>query len=325
MRDLAQLPKGHLHLHLEGAMRTATLHELAERDGLAVPKIAGYGNFGVFAATYVAATKVIKSPDDLARIAREVVADAADHGAVYVEPAFYPANRYDHLGGDQAAVEIVLAAGFAEAADQGIAFGLMLSADRTTDVAEAVGLAHLAVSLRDRGIVAFGLANDETGWPPAPFEPAFAIARAGGLLSTPHAGELAGPESVRDALDFLGADRVQHGVRAIEDPDLIARVADSGVCFDVCPSSNVLLSVVPSMAEHPLPALLAAGVRCSLNSDDPLLFGPSLLDEYEICRTELGLDDIALAGIARASLECSGAPKEVVLQGVAGIDAWLAT
>jgi adenosine deaminase len=325
MRDLAQLPKGHLHLHLEGAMRPSTLHELAERDGLTVPKISGYGSFSVFASTYVAACTVIKSPDDLARVAREVVADAADHGAVYVEPAFYPANRYEHVGGEQAAVEIVLAAGHAEAAARGISFGLMLSADRTTDVSESIRLARLAVSLRDKGIVAFGLANDEAIGPPAPFEEAFAIARAGGLLSTPHAGEHAGPDSVRVALDLLGADRIQHGVRAIEDPDLVARIADSAVCLDVCPSSNVLLSVVPTIEGHPLPALLAAGVRCSLNSDDPLLFGPSLLDEYEICRTRLGLDDAALAGIARSSLECSGAAKDVVLQGVAGIEAWLAS
>jgi adenosine deaminase len=323
MRDLAQLPKGHLHLHLEGAMRPTTLHELAARDGFPVPKISGYGSFTVFADTYVAACTVLKSPADLARITREVVADADEHGAIWVEPAFYPA-RYGHLGGEQAAVEIVLEAGRAEAAARGIGFGLMVSADRTVDVAEAVRLAKLAVSLRDDGVVTFGLANDEARWPPAPFEEAFAIARAGGLLAAPHAGELAGPQSVRDALDLLGADRIQHGIRAIEDPSLIALIVDAGVCLDVCPSSNVLLSVVPSLEQHPLPALLTAGVRCSLNSDDPLLFGPSLLDEYELCRTALGLDDVALAGIARSSLECSGAPKDLVLQGVSTIESWLA-
>ncbi|MDQ1509464.1 MAG: adenosine deaminase, partial [Actinomycetota bacterium] len=144
-----------------------------------------------------------------------------------------------------------------------------------------------------------------------------------GLLSVPHAGELAGPESVIGALDALGADRIEHGVRAIEDPALVRRLADSDVCLDVCPTSNVLLSVVPSIEDHPLPALLDAGVRCSLNADDPLLFGPNLLEEYEVVRARLGLDDEALAGIARTSLEASGAPDLIKARARSAIDAWM--
>jgi adenosine deaminase len=142
-------------------------------------------------------------------------------------------------------------------------------------------------------------------------------------LSTPHAGELAGPESVHEALDRLGADRIQHGVRAVEDPALVERLAAEGICLDVCPTSNLLLSVVDDLAHHPLPALLEAGVTCSLNADDPLLFGPGLSEEYELCRAGMGLSDAALAAVARSSLQASGAPRELVRAAGAGIDRWL--
>ena len=150
--------------------------------------------------------------------------------------------------------------------------------------------------------MSFGLANDEAIGPPEPYAEAFAIAKDAGLLSAPHAGELAGPESVWGALDTLAPDRLQHGVRAIEDPELVKRLADSDIVLDVCPTSNLLLSVYPSLAEHPLPRLLEAGIQCSLNGDDPLLFGPGLLEEYELARSEMGLDDAALA-VDRAGVD----------------------
>ena len=154
-------------------------------------------------------------------------------------------------------------------------------------------------------MVSFGLANDEVAGPPERFARAFAVAREAGLVSAPHAGELAGPDSVRGALDALGARRVGHGVRAVEDPALVARLAEERVCLDVCPTSNLLLSVVPSLAEHPLARLLAAGVPCSIGSDDPLLFGPGLLAEHVTAREVLGLDDAQLALAARSGLEAA--------------------
>jgi adenosine deaminase len=129
---------------------------------------------------------------------------------------------------------------------------------------------------------------------------------------------------VRGALVALGADRIQHGIRAVEDPSVVDLLADRGTCLDVCPSSNLLLAVVPSLDAHPLPQLLAAGIPCSLNADDPLLFGPGLLEEYELARTDMGLDDDALAGIARASITHSGAPDACKSAAVSAIDAWLA-
>ncbi|MDQ1358637.1 MAG: adenosine deaminase [Acidimicrobiaceae bacterium] len=305
-------------------MRPSTLHDLCRRYELAVPTIAGYGSFSAFAATYLAACDTLRTEADLRRLVAEVLEDSAAGGAVWVEPSSYLPHHRHFQGSDEATAEIVLDELAQAASRLGIGAGFMVSALRTLDPADAIEQAKLAVVYRDQGVVSFGLANDEAGHPPEPFAPAYRMARDAGLLSTPHAGELAGPESVIGALDALGADRIQHGVRAVEDPALVERLAESGVCLDVCPTSNLLLGVVPSLDLHPLPALLDAGVRCSVNADDPLLFGPNLLEEYELCRTEMGFDDERLAFIARCSIEASGAPAALKQQALAGIDAWLA-
>ncbi|MEY2464213.1 MAG: adenosine deaminase [Acidimicrobiaceae bacterium] len=323
MRDLASLPKAHLHVHLEGAMRPSTLSTLAAQYSIEVPPTRGYGSFAAFAGMYIAACGVLQCEADVRRLFDEVVEDAAQAGAVWVEPAFYLPRYADSLGSVEAVLEVALDALEESSARHGIGAGLIVAADRTVDPDEAVELAELAVRYASQGVVAFGLANDEALFGPKPFAEAFAIATDGGLLSTPHAGELDGPASVASALDDLGAHRIQHGVRAIEDVDLVARLAASAVCLDVCPTSNVMLSVVPSLDEHPLGALLDAGVRCSVNADDPLLFGPGLLEEYELCRSELGFDDARLALIAHCSVEASGAPEALKAKSRDDIAAWL--
>jgi adenosine deaminase len=322
-RDLRTLPKGHLHLHLEGSMRPATLAELADDAGIPVPEIRGYGSFTAFADTYLAACQVLLTPEHFARLVYEVVEDSVLDGAVWVEPSFYAPHHRDRFGEDAAIVDMVLDALHSAGEQLGVGVGLMLAADRTAEPSIAVAQARLAAQRADAGVVSFGLANDEAIGPPEPFGEAFAIAKDAGLLSAPHAGELAGPESVRGALDTLQPDRLQHGVRAIEDPELVKRLADSDIVLDVCPTSNLLLSVYPSFAEHPLPRLLEAGVQCSLNGDDPLLFGPVLLHEYEAARAEMGLDDVALASVARASIVGSGAPDELKSSALGSIDDWL--
>ena len=324
MRDLATLPKAHLHLHVEAAMRPATLAAMAGDAGIAVPEVRGFASFAAFADRYVAACAVLRSDADLRRLVDEAVDDALADGAVWIEPSIYLPHHRDRLGPDEHVLEVLIDAAARASARTGVGVGWMVAADRTVDPADAVDQATIAVRYADRSVVGFGLANDESLVGPEPFAEAFAIINEAGLLSTPHAGELAGPESIIGALDALAPDRLQHGVRAIEDPSLIHRLADSGICLDVCPTSNILLAVYPTYADHPLPALLDAGIRCSVNGDDPLLFGPGLLEEYEICRTELGLDDDALASIARSSIECSGAPAAVKTSGLAGVDAWLA-
>jgi adenosine deaminase len=323
MRELASLPKGHLHIHLEGDMRPSTLRELADERGMPVPEVRGYGSFTAFVEMYHAACEVLDTPEAMRRLVRESVADAAAAGAAWVEPAFYPIP-YAHLGDPGEVIDLVLEEGQAAGAEYGVGFGMMVSADRTVDPAEAVMLAHLATDRAARGVVSFGLANDEIPGPPELFWAAFDIAHDAGLLCTPHAGELDGPASVYGALDRLHADRILHGVRSVEDPELVARLAAEGICLDVCPTSNLMLSIVPSLEEHPLSKLLDAGIRCSINGDDPLLFGPGLLEEYQLCRDTLGITDTQLASIALASIECSGAPKDIVESATAGISSWLA-
>ena len=359
LRDLSRLPKAHLHIHLEGAMRRSTLDELADRYGIERPpdtRNQRFDNFMGFNATYVAATGCIRTPDDLARLIAEVTEDAAEHGAWWHEPAFDAARYSTERAGSPYQIfetqEECWRFGLeaAEAAEKatGVGVAFVAAADRTQPVERAIERAEvvrgLATSGRHMirsgmecfdgehsGIASFGLHANEEGYPPEPFAEAFRVATAGtGLLSTPHAGEIApfpggGPASVAGAVDALGADRIQHGVLSIEEPALVARLASEQVCLDVCPSSNLLLKVFGSVQEHPLPALLEAGVPCSLASDDPLLFGPSLLDEYELCRHRMGLSDEQLAAIARSSFEFSAAPQTVKEAGIAAIDRWLSS
>jgi adenosine deaminase len=323
MRDVRALPKGHLHLHLEGAMRPTTLAELAAQYGVEVPPIRGYGSFTAFIGMYVAACEVLRRPEDLARLMLEIAQDAAAAGAIWVEPATYLGRHDGRLGPAEAVIEILLDAAHRAEAATGVGVGLLVTADRTQPPADALRQARVAARYAGRGVVSFGLASDEALFPPEPFAEAFAVARRAGLISAPHAGELAGPASVRGALATLDPQRIEHGIRAVEDPALVWELAQRQVCLDVCPTSNALLSVVPSIEQHPLPELLRAGVRCSLNSDDPLFFGADLVAEYELGRSALGLDDAALAGIARASIEASGAPAALKQRGLAGIEAWL--
>jgi adenosine deaminase len=322
-RPLASLPKAHLHLHLEGAMRPSTLAELCRSQGTALPVIsARYGTFADFQELYLEARHSLRTVDLLVRLVGEVVADAAADGAVWIEPAVHlPGHR--GLGTDAEVLDILVDAGRRATEATGVGVGWLLSSDRTLPPELALDQATLAAAHAGDGVVSFGLANDEAAGAPEPFGPAFAVARAAGIISAPHAGEHGGPDSVRGALDALGADRIQHGVRCVEDSGLVGRLADEQICLDVCPTSNVALSVVPALQSHPLPRLLDAGVPCSINADDPLLFGVGLLDEYIVCRDSLGLDDSALASCARASVEHSGAPPEVKAAAVKGIDDWL--
>jgi adenosine deaminase len=325
MRDLASLPKAHLHLHLEAGMSPGLLAELAAKYEREVPVITGFGSFAAFSDTYVAATDVLRERDDWLRLADELCATHVAQGATYMEPAFWAGNYRHRFASDAECWETVWDVFDEAAARHGITVRWMVPVDRVRDSHDdAMALARFAVANTER-VVSFGLHNDEVGHPPRDFVEPFRVARDGGLLSTPHAGELESGSFVAESVELLGADRIGHGVRSPEVPGLVERLAETGVCLDVCPTSNICLSVFPSYAEHSLPALLDAGVRCSLNADDPLLFGADLLDEYELVRKELGLSDEQIASMARASFECSGAPEQVEAAGVAGVEAWLAT
>lgn len=324
-RDLALLPKGHLHLHFEAAIRRETLHELAEGAGITVPPIRSSGGFEEFAQIFMAMVAVLSLPGALRRVIIENAEDARADGVVYLElavsPQFYAATYGDT---ERALAELAAAASDARSLT-GVEVALMVTLDRTDPVEEAIELARLAASFAGRGVVSVGLANNEVGHPAADFLTAFGIARAAGLKIAPHAGELVGPESVAEALDVIAADRIQHGVRVIESPELLARLAAADVCLDVCPTSNTVLGLVATVAEHPLPRLLAVGVACSINADDPTIFGAGVLDEYRTARGSLRLTDEQLAACAATSIHYSSASAGVRAAALAGIADWLAS
>lgn len=325
VRDLTALPKGHLHIHWEAAIRRATLDEMGAAAGIEIDIPTEFDDFSFFSATYRSMLQVLSEEENLFRLIDETAEDCAREGVVYAEFGASPHFYVSTFGSTEKALDVLIERSRIAGEKWGVEIGLMITLDRTESVETANAYAAIAAAYAGRGVVSLGLANDERGYPAASFAEAFCIGREAGLLSTPHAGELAGPDEVRSAVEVLGADRVLHGVTSAEDPELMAELAASGICLDVCPTSNDLLGVVSTIHEHPLKVLLAAGVRCSINADDPVLFGPSILDEYETSRTVLGLTDEQLAACARSSIECSGASAALKERAGAGIDAWLAS
>ncbi|GAA2229143.1 adenosine deaminase [Herbiconiux moechotypicola] len=324
VRDLARLPKAHLHLHFEEGIRQSTLDEFATELGRPTPRMTGFETFIEFDHLAQAAVDVMRTPEHLRRMVLELAEDAAAHGCVWIEPAVWLPLHRRYIGPDELTLEILVDASREAAAQTGVGIGWLLATNRNDSPADAVEQARIAARWVDRGVVAFGLHNDESRFPPEPFAPAFDVAREAGLLLTPHAGELAGPESVRASIEVLGAHRVQHGIRAVEDPRLLELIVEREVCLDVCPTSNIVLKSVESYDVHPFGALLDAGVPCSLNADDPVMFGCDVLSEYELAREVLGFGDERMATIARTSLRASGAPADVVRKGLDDVDRWSA-
>ncbi|HEX4806065.1 MAG TPA: adenosine deaminase [Conexibacter sp.] len=302
-------PKIELHVHLEGAVSPELLFAAARRNGCTLPfdsveALAAYmrfRDFDHFIEAWMATTTVLRTAEDYRELVLDYARRAQAQGAVYLEGIFSPTDRVA-LGVPQE----VSFEGFcdgAQAAREELGIEVRLTPDitRFAPLEVAIETARLAVRYRDRGVVGLGLGGPEVGYPPEPYARAFAIARDGGVGSVPHAGETEGPASIRGALDALQADRIRHGVRAVEDPGLLRELADRQVVLDVCVLSNVRLSVVPSVAEHQLPQLLAAGVPCTVNTDDPTFFDCDLEAEHAVARS-LGADPCALfeAGVAGA-------------------------
>ncbi|TYL46244.1 adenosine deaminase [Nocardioides sp. BGMRC 2183] len=334
-RDLRRLPKAHLHLHFTGSMRHTTLLELAERDGIALPdslvsdwppRLSASDEKGWFRfqRLYDVARSVLRTEDDVRRLVLEAAEDDVADGGRWLEIQVDPSGYGGRFGGITAFTDLVLDAVRSATAATGLPIGVMIAANRTRHPLDARTLARLAGQYADRGVVAFGLSNDERRGTTADFGPAFRIAERAGLLLAPHGGELRGPDHIRTCLDALGAHRLGHGVRAAEDPELLARIVDAGVALEVCPVSNVALGVYSDLTSVPLPTLLEAGATVALGADDPLLFGSRLAGQYATMRAAHDLSDADLADLARMSLAVSRAPAEVRTRAEADIDAWLA-
>ncbi|MDS1269974.1 adenosine deaminase [Lipingzhangella sp. LS1_29] len=334
-RSITQLPKAHLHLHFTGAMRHSTLVELAQRYGVHLPEALAVhwppqlratderGWFR-FQRLYDIARSVLREPEDIYRLVYEAAEDERAAGSRWLEIQVDPSGYASRFDGLTSTLELVLAASRAAEEQTGVGIGVVVAANRTKHPLDAKALARLAAQYADRGVVGFGLSNDERRGRAREFEGAFRIARRAGLISTPHGGELAGPRSVRECLDELAADRVGHGVRAVEDPYLLERIATQEVTLEVCPSSNVSLGVVDDAVQVPLRRLYSGGAPIALGADDPLLFGPRLASQYEIAREVHGFTDAELAELARMSIRGSAAPESRRKELLAEVDTWLA-
>ncbi|QGZ50410.1 adenosine deaminase [Streptomyces sp. QHH-9511] len=333
-RDISLLPKAHLHLHFTGSMRPTTLIELADKYGVHLPEALSGGTPPRLRATdergwfrfqrlYDIARSCLREPEDIRRLVREAAQEDVRDGSGWLEIQVDPTSYAPLLGGLIPAMEIILDAVDDASRETGLGMRVLVAANRMKHPLEARTLARLAVRYADRGVVGFGLSNDERRGMARDFDRAFAIAREGGLLAAPHGGELTGPASVRDCLDDLRAARVGHGVRAAEDPRVLRKLAERGVTCEVCPASNVALGVYEKPEDVPLRTLFEAGVPMALGADDPLLFGSRLAAQYEIARRHHGFTDLELAELARQSVRGSAAPEDIRQKLLSGIDDWL--
>lgn len=336
-RNLRGLPKAHLHLHFTGAMRPQTMVELAREQGVRLPPHlldldplrvpADARGWFRFQRSYDAARALVRSEAVMRRIVREAAEDEAAEGSVHLEMQVDPTSYAPWVGGLTPALEIVLDEAARAFEATGVHVGIVVAASRIKHPLDARTLARLAARYagQDPGrVVGFGLSNDERVGSTAEFSTAFNIARDAGLASVPHGGELLGPDSVREVVAALSPKRLGHGVRATEDPDLLDRLIQDGIAFEVCPTSNVHLGVYSDFGHVPLGLLMEHGATVALGADDPLLFHSRLLAQYADARDVDGLSDAQLAGLARQSIEASLVAAPLKRRWRAQVDAWLA-
>lgn len=343
---LRAMPKAELHIHLEGSIQPATLLELARRhnslhtlpaqDEAGLQRWFTFTGFPHFIKIYLTISDLLRTPDDFALITYACGADMAAQNIRYRELTFTP-YTHTHLQAKGLTISDLLAGLEAGRRRARTEFGVEMRwifdiprhaafashATQYDPAAAEITLQH-AFAGRAAGVVGFGLGGHEVGAPPEPFAHAFHAARAAGLVSVPHAGETVGPESVWGALRALHADRLGHGVRAIEDPALLVYLREHQIPLEINPTSNIRLHVYRRLAEHPFPHLDHMGLLLTVNSDDPPLFNTSLLQEYAILASEFGYDRAAIARIARNAFRCAAAPDALKAALLGQFDAWLA-
>lgn len=317
---LTEMPKVELHLHLEGSMSPSTVRSLVERHDVGteaaaiwpegVPDVFSFVDFPDFARQYMFGMSLLRSADDIADTAGNLAAELARQQVRYAEVT---TTAFTHFRGGLRRASYVegLDEGRRRAAALGVELGWVFDIPRDLEPPEQATTIEFVESMAPDGTVALGLAGLEAGFPPAPYAPHFERARALGLGSVPHAGETAGASSVRSSIDDLAADRIGHGIGALEDADLIRRIVDEGIFLEVCPSSNALLGVVPRLEDHPLPELVAAGVQLCINTDDPGWFATDLVTQLEYGSDLFDLDDAQQLRMQRDALHASFAPDHM--------------
>jgi len=313
MSTVDALPKVELHCHIEGAMAPALAHAIAKRNDVTLPAslFSGQGSgyawrdFNEFLMAYDAAAGAMRTSGDYAELMYGYLAACAAEGAIYVEMFTSPDHAIT-IGLGYAAQLEGLAAGIDRAeAEFGIVSRLVPVCLRHLGPDRALEIARLVVAEPHPYVVGFGMAGDELRHAPADFAPAFRVADKAGLACTVHAGEVAGAQSVRDAIAALPVRRIGHGVRAIEDPALVAELARRGIVLEVCPGSNLALGLYPDAVSHPLRRLLDGGCRVTLNSDDPAFFATSIGNEYAMASSQMGLSASELLAITRTAIDAA--------------------
>jgi adenosine deaminase len=310
---VAGIPKAELHVHLEGTATPQLIRRLAARNGIALPEERLFRADGTFAwndflhflESYDIAAGAIRTAQDYRDITYEYLAACAAEGAIYVE-LIASLDHGRHVGLGDAEHLAGIAQGIDDAhADHGIVGRIISSIVRNFGVADGEDVARRTVALAHPYVVGFNMAGDEAGFPAGDYARAFAIAADAGLGCSVHAGEHAGPESIRAALALPGVVRISHGVRAIEDPALVRELAERRIVLEVCPTSNIVLGVFPTYEDHPLGALRAAGVPVTLGSDDPPYFGTTIGREYELAHERLGCSLEDLRTITETALDAA--------------------
>ena len=325
------LPKAELHLHIEGSLEPELMFALAARNGVAIPygsveevrAAYSFSRLQDFLDIYYAGADVLRTAADFRDLALAYFARVAADGVVHAEIMFDPQTHTARGVPFGTVIEGLLSAMAEAEAKHGISSALIMCFLRHLSEEDAFATLRAAEPWLPR-IAAVGLDSSEVGHPPAKFARVFAEARRRGLRLVAHAGEEGPPEYVREALDLLGVDRLDHGNRSLEDPGLVARLARTGMTLTVCPLSNLKLCVVDDMADHPIDRMLREGLRATVNSDDPAYFGGYVADNYLAAAEARGLDRRDLAALARNSFLGSFLPDEAVAAHLARLDAYLA-
>ncbi len=324
MNAFHRLPKAELHRHLEGSLRLETLFEIAREEQISLPAstveafrqlVQIHSHEPFTAANFLSKFKVLRqfyrSPEIIRRLTAEVVEDAARDGVRYLELRFTPvalARIRDFPLRE--VIEWVVESANQAAAQEGITLRLIVSVNRHESPDLAAKVARLAADFQDRGVTGMDLAGDEENYPAAPFVPIMREAKQAGLHLTIHAGEWSGAASVVEAIQDLQAERIGHGIRVMEDPRAVALARERGVVFEVCLTSNYQSGVVPSLAAHPFPQMRAAGLRLTLNTDDPGVSNITLSHEFQVAQQTLKMDQAALWQCTRTALEAAFLPDD---------------
>lgn len=315
---IAGLPKAELHVHHVGSASPRIVAQLAARHPGPVPtdeaeleRFFAFDDFAHFLRIYLSVVELVRTPEDVRLLTYEVARDMAGRNIRYAELTVTPYISVNPECGVEAFLEALEDARTAAARDLGVQLAWIFDIPADFGIPAAEMTAATALEHDVPGLVGFGIGGSERGFPRSMFREQFDRARAAGLHSVPHAGETTGPETIWDALQTLGPERIEHGITAVHDPRLLEHLAAAGITLDVCPTSNVALGVVADLESHPIRELVAAGVRVSVNTDDPPMFGTDLNREYAIAARLLDLDEAGLADLARTAVASSFAPPGV--------------